>query len=47
MLSLTYDEIEIIKKALENYQDTCVSLGEIYTIELLLEKFDKGDRNEN
>lgn len=35
---LTHDEIEIIKLALERYQDNTVSVGESVTVECLLEK---------
>ncbi|MDL2302749.1 hypothetical protein LJC58_10440 [Lachnospiraceae bacterium OttesenSCG-928-D06] len=39
-VSLTADEVDIIKEVLEVRQDTCVSRGEILTIENLLEKLD-------
>lgn len=37
-LPLTHDEIEIIRLALERYQDTTVSVGESVTVECLLDK---------
>ena len=39
-INLTDDEIVILKEVLEARQDTCVSIGEIVTIEMLLEKLD-------
>ena len=41
VIHLTHDEIEIVKLALERYQDLTVSVGETYTVEGLLEKLDK------
>lgn len=39
-ISLTDDEISILKEVLEERQDRRVSLGEMITIETLLEKLD-------
>lgn len=39
-IKLTEDEISILKEALEERQDKCVSVGETFTIETLLEKLD-------
>ena len=39
-IKLTEDEITILKEALEERQDRRVSLGEMITIETLLEKLD-------
>ncbi len=39
-INLTDDEISIIKEVLEERQDRRVSLGEMITIETLLEKLD-------
>ena len=39
-VDLTTDEIEILKEVLELRQDKCVSVGEIATIENLLDKLD-------
>ena len=39
-ISLTDDEISILKEVLEERQDKRVSLGEMITIETLLEKLD-------
>ncbi|WP_185967731.1 hypothetical protein [Clostridium sp. HBUAS56010] len=39
-VDLTTDEIEILKEVLELRQDKCVSVGEITTIENLLDKLD-------
>ncbi|WP_154520404.1 hypothetical protein [Clostridium sp. WB02_MRS01] len=39
-INLTDDEISIIKEVLEERQDKRVSLGEMITIETLLEKLD-------
>nr|WP_155857698.1 hypothetical protein [Clostridium sp. 12(A)] len=39
-IDLTDDEISILKEALEACQDKCVSIGEVMTIETLLEKLD-------
>jgi len=40
-INLTDDEISILKEVLEERQDRRVSLGEMITIETLLEKLDK------
>ena len=37
-ISLSADEVDIIKLALEKYQDTVVSIGEELTINELLKK---------
>ncbi|MEY8352586.1 hypothetical protein AALB39_04425 [Lachnospiraceae bacterium 54-53] len=37
-VDLTADEIEILKEVLEFHQDKCVSVGEVMTIENLLDK---------
>lgn len=39
-INLTEDEISILKEVLEERQDRRVSLGEMITIETLLEKLD-------
>ena len=39
-INLTDDEISILKEVLEERQDRRVSLGEMITIEALLEKLD-------
>lgn len=39
-INLTDDEISILKEVLEERQDKCVSIGEVMTIETLLEKLD-------
>lgn len=39
-INLTEDEISILKEVLEERQDKRVSLGEMITIETLLEKLD-------
>jgi len=39
-INLTDDEISILKEVLEERQDRRVSLGEMITIETLLEKLD-------
>ena len=39
-VELTADEIEILKEVLELRQDKCVSVGEVMTIENLLDKLD-------
>lgn len=39
-IDLTADEIDIIKLALERYQETTVSIGETFTVECLLEKLE-------
>jgi len=39
-IKLTEDEITLLKEALEERQDRRVSLGEMITIETLLEKLD-------
>lgn len=39
-INLTDDEISILKEVLEERQDMRVSLGEMITIETLLEKLD-------
>lgn len=39
-VKLTDDEISILKEALEERLDKCVSIGETVTIEKLLEKLD-------
>gem|GEM_PF-1609945 len=43
ILPLTADGIEILKTALERYQETCVSIAEEFTVEGILEKLDKFD----
>ena len=40
VITLTDDEITLLKEALESRQDKCVSIGEVMTIETLLEKLD-------
>ena len=40
IINLTDDEISILKEVLEERQDRRVSLGEMITIETLLEKLD-------
>lgn len=40
-INLTDDEISILKEVLEERQDRRVSLGEMITIETLLEKLDE------
>jgi len=40
IVELTEDEITILKELLEECQDKCVSIGEVMTIEGLLEKLD-------
>ncbi|WP_395546735.1 MULTISPECIES: hypothetical protein [unclassified Lacrimispora] len=40
-IKLTEDEISILKEVLEERQDRRVSLGEMITIETLLEKLDE------
>lgn len=40
IVNLTDDEISILKEVLEERQDRRVSLGEMITIEALLEKLD-------
>lgn len=37
-VALTHDELEIVKLALERYQEITVSVGESYTVEGLLDK---------
>lgn len=39
-VKLTDDEITLLKEVLEVRQDKCVSVGEVLTIEGLLEKLD-------
>lgn len=39
-IALTDDEITLLKEVLESRQDKCVSIGEVMTIETLLEKLD-------
>lgn len=40
VITLTDDEITLLKEVLEARQDKCVSIGEVMTIEILLEKLD-------
>lgn len=40
VITLTDDEITLLKEVLEARQDKCVSVGEVMTIETLLEKLD-------
>jgi len=40
-LELTADQVELIKIAVEAYQDRCVSRGESMTAEEILEKLDE------
>lgn len=40
-VSLTQDELDILKLALERYQESTVSIGETFTVECLLEKLEK------
>ena len=40
VITLTDDEITLLKEVLETRQDKCVSVGEVMTIETLLEKLD-------
>mgnify|MGYP000166018347 CR=1 FL=1 len=40
VITLTDDEITLLKEVLEERQDKCVSIGEVMTIETLLEKLD-------
>lgn len=40
VVTLTDDEITLLKEVLESRQDKCVSIGEVMTIETLLEKLD-------
>ena len=39
-INLTDDEISILKEVLEERQDKCASVGEVMTVEALLEKLD-------
>lgn len=39
-IKLTDDEVTLLREALESRQDKCVSVGEVMTIEALLEKLD-------
>ncbi|WP_170313462.1 hypothetical protein [Lacrimispora amygdalina] len=39
-VNLTDDEITLLKEILEVRQDKCISVGEVMTIETLLEKLD-------
>ena len=40
-ISLTSDECDLIKIALERYQESLIGIGEVCTIECLLEKMEE------